>query len=316
MSSNQQLLQKADLALADMSSNGGLLTAEQARTFVRKLINMPTLIKECRTVGMGAPTRQINKIGFASRILHPATQGVASTSLQRAKPTTSKVELTTKEVMATVKIPYDVMEDNIERATVANNEASNAGPGGLRETIIQLIAERSALDLEELALLGDTGSSDAYLALQNGWIKKIDAGGNVVDFAGAAISKTLFKNGKKAMPDQYLRNIAAMRHYVSHDQETEYRDTLADRATALGDSAITGMNAVVAYGTPIIPVALMPNAKGLFVNPLNLLFGIWRQISMEFEKDIQTREYIVVLTTRIVFEIEELEATVEYKNVA
>jgi hypothetical protein len=38
MSENNTLLQKADLALSDLSSNGGLLSPEQGDTFVRRLI--------------------------------------------------------------------------------------------------------------------------------------------------------------------------------------------------------------------------------------------------------------------------------------
>ena len=42
------------------------------------------------------------------------------------------------------------------------------------------------------------------------------------------------------MPSQYLRNKAALSHFVSVNNETEYRDTLADRGTALGDSMTQG----------------------------------------------------------------------------
>jgi hypothetical protein len=49
-----------------------------------------------------------------------------------------------------------VLEDNIERASTADNAAPNTGPG-LRQTIIDLIAERAALDLEELNLLSGHG---------------------------------------------------------------------------------------------------------------------------------------------------------------
>ena len=58
-----------------------------------------------------------------------------------------------------MRIPYDVMEDNIERATTAQNELPNTGPAGLRQTIIDLIAERAALDMEELGLLSYTSAT-------------------------------------------------------------------------------------------------------------------------------------------------------------
>jgi hypothetical protein len=313
---NKTLLQKADLALSDLAGDGGLLNPEQASSFIRKLIVQPTLMNSVRVVGMGAPTRKINKVGFGSRILHAATSGVAQSSGNRSKPTTEQVTLTAHEVQATVYLPYDVIEDNIERAQAANNEGSNSGPGGFRQTIIELIAERAATDLEESGLLSDTLSGDADLALQDGYLKIASTLGNGVDHASATIDKTLFKAGKKAMPKEYLRNSRRMKHYVSVDQETEYRDTLADRATALGDKMVEGSTTAMAYGAEIVPIPLMPDAQGLYTDPLNLIFGVYRDISMEYDKDIEARIYKIVLTARIAYQIEESDALVHYSNVA
>lgn len=322
MSTNSSLLRKADLAIADLQANGGELSPEQGAAFIRKLIKQPTLIRQCRVVEMLAPKRKINKIGFGSRILRKATSGVALTQEQRSKPTTEQIELDTKEQIAEVRLPYDVLEDNIERATAANNEAANTGPGGLRQTIIDLIAERAALDMEELALLADTdytnaGDADdeAYLSQLDGWLKRGAEDGNVADAGGETISKAVFKKGLKTMPTQYQRNKAALTHFVSVNNETEYRDTLADRGTALGDQMTQGNSPTFAYGSPVQGVALMPEDKGLYTDPLNLIFGIQRQVSMEFDKDITARVYIIVLTARIDFQIEEPEALVEYENI-
>jgi hypothetical protein len=38
----------------------------------------------------------------------------------------------------------------------SDNELPNTGPSGLRQTIIDLIAKRAALDMEELALRADS----------------------------------------------------------------------------------------------------------------------------------------------------------------
>jgi len=322
MPSNQSLLQKADLALADLTANGGELLPEQGASFIRKLILQPTIIKQGRTVEMTTPKRKINKIGFGSRILRKATSGVALTQNQRSKPTTEQIELDTKEQIAEVRLPYDVLEDNIERATAANNEASNTGPDRLRQTLIDLIAERASLDLEELGLLADTtytsGDADdqAYLSQLNGWLQRAQTNGNEVDAGNATISRQVFKAGMKIMPKQYLRNVAQMKHFVSVNNEIEYRDTLANRTGQLGDGMTTGQLEAFAYGSPVAPVQLMPEAEGLYTHPMNLIFGIQRQVSMEFDKDITARVYIIVLTTRIDFQIEETEAVVHYSNIA
>ena len=338
MSSNGSLLRKADIAIADLQSTGGVLNPEQGAAFIRKLIKQPTLIRVCRVVEMVAPIRKINKIGFGKRILRAATSGVALGQFPtgsngsdaaannlggRSKPTTEQIELQTKEQIAEVRIPYDAMEDNIERATVAQNELPNTGPAGLRQTIIDLIAERAALDMEELGLLADpayVNASDAddqaYLTQFTGWIKNANSLGNVYDATGGSISKAIFKQGLKTMPSQYQRNKAALNHFVSVNNETEYRDTLADRGTPLGDQMTQGTSPTYAYGSPVVPVALMPENAGLYTDPLNLIFGIQRQVSMEFDKDITARVYIIVLTARIAFQIEESQAIVAYENIA
>jgi len=318
---NNDLLRKADLVVADLTANGGLLNPEQASRFIRKLIVQPTILTEARVVEMNAPVRNIDKVGFGSRILRKGASGTALTSAQRSKVTTEQIVLTTSEVIAEVRIPYDVMEDNIERATVASNEPSNAGPGAFRNTVIDLIAERAAKDLEELALLADVDFTDpdadtqAFLSMFDGWIATAENAGNTADQAGAAISKAVFKSGMKTLPDQYLRVRSAMRHYVSVDNEIEYRDTLANRGTALGDAMTTGERDAFAYGAPVKAVSHMPEAKGLFTDPRNLLFGIQRSVSMEFDKDITTRMYIIVLTARIDAKIEEPAAIVIYSNI-
>lgn len=326
MTDNRSLLRKADLAIADLQADGGELNPEQGSSFIRKMIAEPTLIRRCRVVEMAASSRKINKIGFGKRILRKATSGTPLAAGRRSKPTTEQIQLNTKEQIAEVRLPYDVLEDNIERASAANNEASNTGPGGLRQTILDLIAVRAATDMEELALLSDTDftsdlagdegvEQEEFLSQGDGWLKLAAENGHVVDGADEAISKAIFKKGVKALPSQYKRNLSSLTHFVSPNNETEYRDTLADRATALGDQMTQGTSPTFAYGSPVDKVALMPEDKGLYCDPLNLIMGIQRQISMEFDKDITARVYIIVLTVRLDFQIEETDALVAYENI-
>lgn len=323
MATNSELLRKADLTLTDLQTNGGYLPPEEGARFVRKLIKAANLLQQVRVVEMTSPVRKINKIGFSKRILRRAQSATALTAAQRSKPDTEQIQLQTKEQIAEVRLPYDVLEDNIERAEAANNEASNTGPGGLRQTLIDLIAERASTDLEELALLGDTAYTNAtdpddqaYLRQLDGFLKIGITRGHLVDVNNSAPTKAMFREGMKAMPDQYLRNRAGMRHFVSVDTEIDYRDSLADRATGLGDSMTTGAVNAMAYGVPVQPIEMMPDDRGLFTNPLNLIMGIQRQVSMEFDKDITSRVYIIVLTCRLDFQVEEDEALVSYDNIA
>ena len=322
MSSNSKIIQKADFTLADLAS-GGLLNPEQAATFIRKLKISPTILNQMRTVVMSSPQRNINKIGFADRILMPATSGVAldedtSPTNRRSKPTTEQVQLTTKEVIAEVRLPYDVIEDNIERGMInADNPSgpsTNPVSGGFKDTIMALIAERAAIDLEELAILGDTGSGDAYLALLDGFLK--DATSNVVDQGAAVIDRALFKSGIQTLPDQYKKLLASLKNFVSMDNYTEYQDTRANRETNGGDAANDQLTPTLwALGTKVEGAAVMPAANGLFTNPQNMIFGIQRQMSIEVDKIITQRVFVIVLTMRIDFKYEEEEAVVKYINI-
>ena len=309
--SGQQLSKKADMALADLTSDGGLLNPEQNDTFIRNLLDAPTMLRSVRQFPMDTPEARINKIGFGSRILRAAPQGTSPyaeddgtndrwlAAAERSAPTTSQVPLTTKEVIAEIRIPYEVLEDNIER-------------GNLENTILALIAERAALDLEELIILGDDGSGDTYIALENGVLKRTTS--HVVDAANAEISASIFNNMKKALPTKYRRNLNTMRFFVSMDRESDYRLKVSGRETGLGDSILTGNQILPVLGIGMSPVALMPNANGLLCNPQNIIFGIQRNVRIEQDREIRSREIIIVLTARVGLAIEEEDAMVKLIN--
>lgn len=306
---SETLSRKADLALADLTANGGLLLPEQNDTFIRNLIDQPTILKVCRTVPMAGPEQKINKIGFGQRILFPASQtgtqedagsnGRWLAKANRSKPTTSQVSLVTKEVIAEVRIPYEVLEDNIEGQSMTN-------------TILALIAERAALDLEELMLLGDTASGDPYLALMDGVIKRSTA--HTVDCIGITEYAEAFNTIKKNLPTKYRRNQGSMRFFTGMDFESDYRLKVALRGTNLGDTILTTNAPLPVLGVPMVGAALMPNTKALFCDPQNLIFGIQRNVRIEQDRDIRSREVIIVLTARVANQIEEIDAVVRATN--
>lgn len=330
MSSNRELLLKADMAVADLQNNGGYLNPEQENAFLRKLFVQPTLIGQCRRVVMRSPVRKVNKIGFAKRILRKGVSGTAlntaaidggfdplAEATARAKPVTEQITLTSKEVIAEIDLPYDVIEDNIERGNIGamTDVGGDALSGGIRDTIMSMIAERAAIDLEELGLNGDTtvSATDPYLALTDGWLK-LSGAQHLVDANSSPVSRRLFTDGMKTLPSQYRRNRGQLRHYVATEQEIDYRETIAQRETAMGDSQLQSTAPVYAAGCPVEGVGLMPGASGMLTHPMNLLFGIQRQISVETDKDIRARTYIIVLSARIDFQIEETDAIVLYRN--
>jgi len=302
MTNSRTIIEKADMAVAQMITDGGYLNEEQFDTFYRKLIDEPTLLGNVRTVRMKSPKMNIDTIGFGSRILRAApSSGIALPADQRVRPAFGQVNLETEEVIAEVRIPYDALEDSIER-------------GNLENTIMQMLTGRVSLDLEELLINGDTSSADSYLALHDGALAL--AGHTYDGTALTAIDKDAFKAALQEMPTQYLRNLSAMNFLMSWHNVIEYRDTLATRSTGAGDEFYLNRPTVSAFGVPIIPAALMPNTEILFTYPQNLIFGVQREVMIETDKDITSRVLIVVLTMRIAIQAEEADAIVKVDNIS
>jgi hypothetical protein len=312
--SNQSLIARADLALSDLTANGGMLQPEQANTFIDMILEQPTILKQVRQIRMNAPERKINRIGFDSRILRAAVQtGGAKDdgdndryvrAADRAKPTTSQITLNTKEVIAEVRLPYEALEDNIEGQSLESH-------------IMRLIAERAAVDLEEFGLAADTGSGDSFLALQDGWLKRMTP--HVVNNLAAGCNPDLFTAGLLAMPQKYLRNLAMLRHFVSVANTIKYRQNISARQTGYGDSALQQDIPIFGQGVKVEAAPMLAavgvGSSGFLTYPQNLIFGIQRDVRIETDKDIRSREYIIVLTARVALQIDDVQATVKYTNI-
>ena len=71
----------------------------------------------------------------------------------RSAPSLGKITLTAKKAILGVRIPFDVLDLNIERDQ-------------FEQSLMEEIAKRVSLDLEELIVIGDTGSclDDLFLS--------------------------------------------------------------------------------------------------------------------------------------------------------
>ena len=289
---NNTILQKADLALSDITAEGGLLQPAQAQKFMRILIKEAVLMKQATVVPMRSPKQLIEKIRFGSRILRPGNESTALPVTDRAKPDLGLVELDAKMFKAEVRLNNEVLEDSIER-------------GQLRQTIMQLMAERIATDMDEIIAQGDTASADPTLAKLDGVIKQSTS--HVVDAAGASTSKNVWRNMVKQMPSEFLRNKKDLRLLTSIQSELDYRDSLAERGTVGGDKWIADDVPVSYTGIPIVGVPLfaeniaynsLNTTNAILTDPKNVNVGIWRNIRIETDKLISEGVLIIVATLR------------------
>lgn len=288
---NRSILEKADLALGDLVASGGILQPAQGAKFMRIITKQSKLMQMATVVPMKSHKQQIDKIRFSGRVLRAGQEAQALAVGDRAKPDFLKTELDAQLFKAEVRLDNEVLEDSIERQE-------------LRQTIMQLLGDAIARDIEEVALKGDTNSSDPFLAQFDGLLKQ--ASSNVVDAAGTSVNKTIFRDMLKALPSEFLRDRAAMRILTSTNAELGYRDQLSDRSTVLGDRFLEGNDPVSYSGIPIIDIPLMPENLGvgnnttdaLLLDPKNINFGIWRQIRIETDKLVSEGVLVIVATLR------------------
>lgn len=314
MTTPNELIQRADLAVADLDTNGGLLQPEQSKQFIDMILDEPTMLPQARVIRMGASEVWINRIGFGSRILRAARQtGSAQDdgdnarymrAADRSKVTTSQIQMNDSEVIAEVRIPYEALEDNIEGQS-------------LEAHIMRLIAAQVALDLEEWALWADKTSPDAFMALQDGWMVRSTA--HVADNLGAGINPDLIANALLALPQKYLKYLPRMRGFISVANTIRYRQKIAQRQTGYGDSAMQDTIPLFASGLKLEGAPMLAadgfGAKGLVTFPQNLLFGIRRDVKVETDKDIRSREYIIVVTLRAALQVDDADAIVKLENI-
>jgi len=294
---NLTAIQKATYMLADLTT-GGLLSPEQYLEFVEIPIKSSVLIGMVRVEQMGAPTKELSKAEAQARILFPGTEGNALQVAQRTKAATSKTTLTSKLYRGAAPVTDEVLEDNITKERFQTMVRDLAGKAVKR-------------DMEDIAINSDTSSSDPTLALQDGYIKLITT--NLVAAGGIRLSKTTLRDMDLLMPDAFRRDPSEMRFLTSHKAAVWYRDSIAQRIGDVGDNALLRGDAdpqrgYANYnGTQIVPVPLFPSNLGgglnespvLYTDPKNLLFGIQRDVRVEFHRDPMAGTNYLIVSVRI-----------------
>lgn len=303
---NRTILEKADLALADLTAGGGLLAPAQAQKFMRILVNEAVILKQATVVPMRSPKQLIEKIRFANRILRSGSEATALSAAERAVPTLSKVELDAQLFKAEIRLNNEILEDSIER-------------GQLRQTIMQLMAEAIARDIDEVIIQGERGSGDAFLGKLDGILKQ--ARSNIVDAQNQTANKSVFRDMLKTLPHPFVRNKKQMRYLTSINAALDYKDSLSERATAIGDKYVEDDVPATYSGVPVLDVPMFPEAQGaggnatsvLLTDPKNINVGIWRNIRIEVDKIVTDGVLVIVATLR--FDVKYAEETAVVKAV-
>lgn len=219
----EKIIQKADLLASELKASGGTLSPEKGDRFLRKIVEAPTLINLVRTATMTSDTLVIPRIGLGTQFLHPAVANTRLVVGKRSKVETSKLEFPSVEVMGEILIPYESLEDNIEGDDFV-------------QTVLDLCAQRAAIDLENLLINGDTASPDEFLALQDGILKRLTS--HVVDLNGQPLDASTCSSILLALPNKYRRERAALRWMIHPDDAERLIGKIAARQTSLDRKSV------------------------------------------------------------------------------
>lgn len=292
-------LEKATLATSDFTggSNGGLLNAEQARAFLRIAIDQTAIISEARNETSASASFEVPRISMASRILRPGVEGSRLADADRVKPATGLVALATKLFKGEVPVTDEVFEDTVEGASVA-------------DTIATMVAEAVGRDAEELVIKSDTArdpagadvadTASATFDQFDGLIKNMQGGlpaAQKLDATGVTEPEQMFAAMIAALPARYRRNYAGLRFYVPVVVADSYAESLSQRGTPVGDSALEGQRVLRYRGIAVKEVPLLSGTStvngaaidyskfAMLLDPNNVIVGWHRRIRIERFRD-------------------------------
>ncbi len=306
---NMSPIQKADLALSDITSGGGYLTAENARNFLLIMIKQAKLLQDCQVIPMKSHTHNLDKMRFTGDILNVAEESTELASGARSKPTLTRSTIIAKAFKGEVRLSDFDLEDQIEGAAFANS---------VQTAMAQILAQ----NIEKICLLSDTtGSGTAPYKQFEGLFKL--AATNVVDAGDTNLNKDILRDMLRAMPQEFMSDRSKLMFYTSIAADIDYRDAFANRQTIGGDSFMSDYAPVYYNGVPLKTVPLFPENVGtsthcthvVLMDPKNFAVGIWRRLRIETDKNIRAGVISIVASLRMGANFVEETAVVEADNV-
>jgi len=281
-----------DIVTGDLSTYGGYLSDADADKFIEETVLKSKLMKMGTIARMKSHTQNFPRVGFDSRISHAHGSGTSLPEAQRSKPDLNTVQIATAAFAAEVRIPDDVVEDAV------SGEA-------FRNLVITLARQRIGADIEEIALRSDDSLADPDLNKFDGIIKSIST--NTKNFAGANVTRANLKAMLALMPVRYKQDKSKMQFVTSPNALEYYEDQLMQLGL---DPAYfwyvkEGAKPTAAYAKipvndlPVMPEDLSTDKTAVLLgDPLDIYWGFWRNIRVEFERVGREQTTIAIFSYR------------------
>lgn len=254
----KQLLNKAAITSGSFTSGFGLSQVEADR-FLDFVIDESQMFPVVRTVRFNAKEFKENKLNLGSeKNLVPGRTYNDSDDIVGIG--TEQISLITEEMLTTVFIRDDALEDNVEGDEFADH-------------LMRMVSDAIRNQLEDWAWYArldpnvGTGSEADYLKdilqLKDGWLERLeDEGATIVDADGAGFADRFIARDKlrqmvRKMPTKFRRNKGLLRFMMHEDLRGDYEDLLAERETAQGDRAQEGVDEPKFSGVEFMSMGLV-----------------------------------------------------------
>lgn len=205
---SNEMLEKVITSSSIGTGGDGFITKEQADKFIDYAWDSTVLFKEAEKRKLNSPEAEWQSVTIGARIARKATE--ATDDGKNVGANFTKVSLRTTKLRLDWELSTESLEDNIEG-------------DNLDDHLAKLFAGQFGQDLEDLAINGDTTSSDPLLKTFDGWHKLATQGGRVVaGGAGTELGRSHFNKALKAMPRKYLVRKGDLRFYASTGLVQDY----------------------------------------------------------------------------------------------
>lgn len=296
MNTNENIV-KGSIGTNTMATGGTVqyghngLSYEQAKKFLQDAIDATPLLPRVRHEMRTARAGEINKMGIAGRIMQGKVEGQAGTE---KTVTHSMVPYHCKGQTVPWSINEEVFMDNIERE-------------GYEDEVFSKMSAQYGVDNEDLSLNGNESSSDVFEKQNDGWIKQITDGGNVV--TAPVLNNDMWHTIKQQIPSKYQNG--NMCWIVSPKTRDFWQAYCENKALAGGNTNLLSINAPCGYEFIVSPK--MPDNTVILTDPKNLILVSHTQVrvrkSTEGRDAVQADVRFYAIHSAADYIIEEVKAT-------
>jgi hypothetical protein len=319
---NQRAMQK-DTIDSEGDLSGGQFPRRLFDEFFQQVQEQATLLNRIRTVDLEYEQQAIPQIGVGERLMQEVNEG-GSVEDDFETASTGQVDIDVKKTV----IPWEITNESVEDTV-----------GDVAEVLLEKFQQQFAADAQELGIAGHESSpgtyfsgADSFFGINDGWLavaegqdssNRVDGNSSMTsyDHAAGGVNTTLFDETILSIDQKFLRDEQMQPVFLTSRKNVQrYKGFLTDKESGLGDAVLLGERDLMPFDFDIIGVHGMPDTKGLFTAPENLIWALRRDVEIDvlehsdetLERDLFAR---YALRARHDYQIENLNAGVVMTNI-